>query len=44
MIFSRTLYEHSAIINETIKELNGTYKFSKEHDLDKEKDNYDIEI
>ena len=28
----------------TIKELNDTYKFSKEHDSTKEKDDYDIEI
>ncbi len=42
--FSRDLYEHGVIEHDTIKELNETYKFSKEHDLSKEKDDYDIEI
>ena len=42
--FSRDLYEHGIIEHDTIKELNDTYKFSKEHDLSKEKDNYDLEI
>ena len=39
--FSRELYEHGVIEDDTIKELNDTYKFSKEHDLGKEKDDYD---
>ena len=42
--FSRDLYEHGVIEHDTIKELNETYKFSKEHDLSKEKDDYDLEI
>ena len=42
--FSRDLYEHGVIEDDTIKELNETYKFSKEHELDKEKDDYNIEI
>lgn len=42
--FSRDLYEHGVIEDDTIKELNDTYKSSKEHDLGKEKDDYDIEI
>ncbi len=42
--FSRDLYEHGVIENDTIKELNETYKFSKEHNSVKEKDDYDIEI
>ncbi len=42
--FSRDLYEHGIIEHDTIKELNETYKFSKEHDLSKEKDDYDLEI
>ena len=42
--FSRDLYEHGVIEDDTIKELNDTYKFSKEHELDKEKDDYNIEI
>ena len=42
--FSRDLYDHGVIEDDTIKELNDTYKFSKEHDSTKEKDDYDIEI
>ena len=42
--FSRDLYEHGVIEDDTIKELNETYKFSKKHDSIKEKDDYDIEI
>ena len=42
--FSRDLYEHGVIEHDTIKELNETYKFSKEHDLSKEKDDDDLEI
>ena len=42
--FLRNLYEHAVIENVTIKELNDTYKFSKENDLDKEKNDYDMEI
>ena len=42
--FSRDLYEHGIIEHDTVKELNETYKFSKEHDLSKEKDDYDLEI
>ena len=30
--FSRDLYEHGVIEDDTIKELNETYKFSKKHD------------
>lgn len=37
-------YTDGVIEDDTIKELNDTYKFSKEHDLGKEKDDYDIEI
>ena len=40
--FSRDLYEHGVIEHDTIKELNETYKFSKEHDSVKEKDDYDL--
>lgn len=36
--FSRDLYEHDIIEHDTIKELNETYKFNKEHNSDKEKD------
>ena len=42
--FSRDLYEHGVIEDDTIKELNETYKFNKKHDSIKEKDDYDIEI
>ena len=42
--FSKDLYEHGIIEDDTIKELNETYKFSKKHGLDKEKDDYDLEI
>ena len=42
--FSKDLYEHGVIEDDTIKELNNTYKFSKEHNSDKEKDDYDIEV
>lgn len=42
--FSRDLYEHGVIEDDTIKELNDTYKFSKEHNSEKSKDDYDIEI
>lgn len=42
--FSRDLYEHGIIEHDAIKELNDTYKFSKEHNSIKEKDDYDIEI
>ena len=42
--FSRDLYEHDVIEDDTIKELNETYKFNKEHDSIKEKDDYDLEI
>ena len=42
--FSRDLYEHGVIEDDTIKDLNETYKFSKEHDSIKEKDDYNIEI
>ena len=42
--FSRDLYEHGVIEDDTIKELNDTYKFSKEHNFGKEKDDYDLEI
>ena len=42
--FLRNLYEHAVIEDVTIKELNDTYKFSKENDLDKEKNDYDMEI
>ena len=40
----RKLYEHCVIEDVTIKELNDTYKFSKEHASTKEKVDYDIEI
>ena len=36
--FSRDLYEHGIIEHDTIKELNETYKFSKVHNSNKEKD------
>ena len=39
--FSIDLYEHSVIDENTIKDLNNNYKFSKEHNLDKEKDDYE---
>ena len=39
--FSRDLYEHGVIEDDTIKELNETYKFSKEHDFNKEKDDFE---
>lgn len=42
--FSRDLYEHDVIEDNTIKDLNENYRFNKEHDLVKEKDDYDIEI
>ena len=42
--FSIDLYEHDVIEDDTIKELNKTYKFSKEHDSGKIKDDYNIEI
>lgn len=48
-VFILSFFVHSYnIINiiedDTIKDLNETYKFSKEHDSVKEKDDYDIEI
>lgn len=42
--FSKDLYAHGVIEDDTIKELNETYKFNKEHDLDKEKDDYEIRM
>lgn len=42
--FSKDLYKHGVIEDDTIKELNETYKFSKEHNSIKEKDDYDIKI
>lgn len=44
IVQSLDLYEHGIIEHDTIKELNNTYKFSKEHDLSKGKDDYDLEI
>ena len=42
--FSRDLYEYDVIEDDTIKELNETYKFSKEHNSVKEKDDYNLKI
>lgn len=42
--FSIDLYKYGVIEDDTIKELNETYIFNKEHDLVEEKDDYDIEI
>ena len=42
--FSKDLYEHDVIEDDTIKELNDTYKFNKEHDSEKSKDDYELEI
>ena len=39
--FSRDLYEHDVIEDDTIKDLNETYRFSKEHNSFKEKDDYE---
>lgn len=43
MHFSKELYEHG-ISDETIEDIRDNYKFSKEHDNDKEKDDFDLEI
>jgi len=44
MHFSKELYEHRIFSDETIEEIRDDYNYSKEHDNDKEKDDFDMEI
>ena len=42
--FSKELYEHGIFSDETIEEIRDDYRFAKEHNNNKEKDDFDIEI
>ena len=42
--FSKELYEHGIFSDETIEDIRDDYRFAKEHNNNKEKDNFDIEI
>lgn len=44
MYFSKELYEHGIFSDETIEDIRDDYNYSKEHDNDKEKDDFDMEI
>ncbi len=44
MHFSKELYEHGIFSDETIEDIRDDYNYSKEHDNDKEKDDFDMEI
>lgn len=42
--FSKELYEHGIFSDETIEDIGDDYRFAKEHNNNKEKDDFDIEI
>ena len=42
MHFSKELYEHGIFSDETMEDIRDDYKFAKEHDNNKEKDDYEI--
>ena len=44
MHFSKELYEHGIFRDKTMEDIRDDYKFAKEHDNRKEKDDFDIEI
>ena len=44
MHFSRELYEHGIFSDETIEDIRDDYNYSKEHDIEKDKDTFDLEI
>jgi len=44
MYFSKELYEHGVFSDETIEDIRHDYIYSKDHDNDKEKDDYDISM
>lgn len=44
MHFSKELYEHGIFNDEIIEDIRDDYKFSKEHDNDKEKYDFDLGI
>jgi len=44
MHLSKELYEHGIFSDESIEDIRKDYRFSKEHDNDKEKDDFDMEI
>lgn len=44
MHFSKELYEHGIFSDATIEDIRDDYKFSKGHDNDKEKDDFDISL
>lgn len=44
MDVAEDLYSKKIIEEDTFEDLQDTYEFSKNHDYDKEKDNFDLEI
>lgn len=44
MYFSKELYEHEIFSDETIEDIRDDYKFAIEHDNNKDKDDFDLEI
>jgi len=44
MHFSKELYEHGIFSDETIEDIREDYMYAKEHDDDKEKNDFDMEI
>lgn len=42
--FSKELYEHGIFSDETIEDIRDDYRFAKEQNNNKEKDDFDIEI
>lgn len=44
MHFSKELYEHGIFSDETIEDIRDDYKFTIEHDNNKDKDDFDLEI
>ena len=44
MHFSKDLYEHGIFNDETIEDIKDDYNYSKEHNNEKDKDDFDLEI
>ena len=44
MNVAEDLYSKKIIEEDTFEDLQGTYEFSKNHDYEREKDDFDIEI
>lgn len=44
MHFSKELYEHGIFGDETIEDIKDDYKFAKEHDNGKEKDDFEMSL